>query len=105
MLIKSLILQARKVVPCPSYKFFRVNLTFSLLNTKSLHFHIFTSSLSLQMQQRGQPPQEIIDELAPGMTFGPDGLPTGLGGAGLGGLGGLGGNNEGPMDPNDCCIQ
>jgi hypothetical protein len=47
------------------------------------------------MQQRGQPPQEIIDELAPGMTFGPDGLPN------MGGGGGL----PGGMDPSECCIQ
>jgi hypothetical protein len=58
------------------------------------------------MQQRGQPPQEIIDELAPGMTFGPDGVPTmggGLGGLGLGGMG----NGQLPpgMDPSECCIQ
>ena len=34
------------------------------------------------MQQCGQPPQEIVDELAPGMQFGPDGLPSFGGGAG-----------------------
>ncbi|KAG7668823.1 hypothetical protein KSW81_003842 [Nannochloris sp. 'desiccata'] len=45
-----------------------------------------------EMQQRGQPPQEIIDELAPGVTFGPDGLPN------MGGGGGGGG-----MDPSECC--
>ena len=50
------------------------------------------------MQQRGQPPQEIIDELAPGMTFGPDGLPS------MGGSGGQGGL-PGGMDPSECCIQ
>ena len=47
------------------------------------------------MQQRGQPPQEIIDELAPGMTFGPDGLPS------MAGVGGL----PGGVDPSECCIQ
>ena len=49
------------------------------------------------MQQRGQPPQEIIDELAPGLRFGPDGLPTGLGGGGAGLPPG--------MDPSECCIH
>lgn len=29
-----------------------------------------------QMQSCGQPPQDIIDELAPGLSFGPDGLPS-----------------------------
>ena len=44
------------------------------------------------MQQRGQPPQDIIDELAPGMSFGADGLPK------------LGGN-DGSGIPDDCVIQ
>lgn len=46
----------------------------------------------MQMQQRGQPPQEIIDELAPGMSCGPDGLPVGGGGGNL-------------PDPGNCSIQ
>ncbi|EFN51810.1 hypothetical protein CHLNCDRAFT_54884 [Chlorella variabilis] len=46
------------------------------------------------MQQCGQPPQEIVDELAPGMQFGPDGLPT------------FGGGEEGlPPELKDCTIQ
>ena len=44
------------------------------------------------MQQRGQPPQEIIDELAPGMSFGPDGLPD------------FGGGYPSNM-PDDCVLQ
>lgn len=48
-----------------------------------------------EMQQRGQPPQEIIDELAPGLSFGPDGLPN---------VGG--GDGEGGGDPlSDCKMQ
>lgn len=43
-----------------------------------------------EMQQRGQPPQEIIDELAPGMTFGPDGLPQ---------------SPSLPGGDGDCCVQ
>jgi len=45
-----------------------------------------------EMQQRGQPPQEIVDELAPGMSFGPDGLPSfDAGGP--------------PGPPGECCLQ
>jgi hypothetical protein len=51
------------------------------------------------MQQRGQPPQEIIDELAPGMTFDAMGVPS-MGSGAMGG-GGL----PGGMDPSECCIQ
>ncbi|KAL4853266.1 Peroxisome biogenesis protein 19-1 [Chlorella vulgaris] len=47
------------------------------------------------MQQCGQPPQEIVDELAPGMQFGPDGLPS-FGGGAEDGL---------PPDLKDCTIQ
>lgn len=54
------------------------------------------------MQQCGQPPQEIVDELAPGMQFGPDGLPSFGGGAG--GLAGLGGE-ELPPELRDCAIM
>lgn len=44
------------------------------------------------MQQRGQPPQEIVDELAPGMSFENP----------LSGLGGPGGEQG---DAADCCIM
>lgn len=51
----------------------------------------------MQMQQRGQPPQEIIDELAPGLSFSPEGLPNfGGGGGGSGGV---------PPELGDCCLQ
>jgi hypothetical protein len=54
------------------------------------------------MQQRCQPPQDIIDELAPGMTFDAMGVPSMCsGGSGLPGGGGL----PGGMDPSECCIQ
>jgi peroxin-19 len=43
-----------------------------------------------EMQQRGQPPQEIIDELAPGMTFGPDGIPQ---------------SSSLPGNDGECCVQ
>ncbi|KAI7838883.1 hypothetical protein COHA_007349 [Chlorella ohadii] len=46
-----------------------------------------------QMQQCGQPPQEIVDELAPGMQFGPDGLPS------------FGGDEQLPPELRDCVIQ
>lgn len=62
------------------------------------YFFCTVFSSFVQMQQRGQPPQEIIDELAPGMAFGPDGLPTGIPGGG-------GNGNDGPMDPSECSIQ
>ena len=55
------------------------------------------------MQERGSPPDEIISELAPNLSFGPDGLPVGLGGGGLGGGGGGAGGP--PLDPSECCIQ
>ena len=42
-----------------------------------------------EMQSRGQPPQELVDELAPGLTFGDDGAPNLFGGTG-GGSGGAG---------------
>ena len=48
------------------------------------------------MQQCGQPPQEIVDELAPGMSFGPDGLPSFGGGAGDEAL---------PPELRDCAIM
>ena len=52
-----------------------------------------------QMQACGQPPQDIVDELAPGLqfdaegapVFGPGGEPVGAGGA--------------PLDPANCVIQ
>ncbi|PSC68797.1 Metal transporter Nramp3 [Micractinium conductrix] len=46
------------------------------------------------MQQCGQPPQEIVDELAPGMQFGSDGLP-GFGAAG----------EDLPPGMADCAVQ
>ena len=49
-----------------------------------------------QMQQCGQPPQEIVDELAPGMQFGPDGLPSFGGGAGDEAL---------PPELRDCAVM
>lgn len=49
------------------------------------------------MQQCGQPPQEIVDELAPEMAFGG-------GGAGGGGLPGLGAGRL-PADMGECCLQ
>ena len=33
------------------------------------------SVLALQMQACGQPPDEIVQDLAPGLAFGADGLP------------------------------
>ena len=42
------------------------------------------------MQGHGQPPQAIVDELAPGVSFGADGLPLLPGGGGGGGA---------------CCVQ
>jgi peroxin-19 len=50
------------------------------------------------MQETGQPPSEIIKELAPGLEFGPDGLPimNGMGGAmpPMPGMPGMEGLNE-----------
>ncbi|KAJ3121647.1 Peroxisome chaperone and import receptor [Nowakowskiella sp. JEL0407] len=34
---------------------------------------------SLQMQEYGNPPEEILKDLAPGLDFGPDGIPKGMG--------------------------
>ena len=50
-----------------------------------------------QMQQCGQPPQEIVDELAPGMQFGPDGLPS----FGSGGVG----DEALPPELRDCAVM
>lgn len=67
-------------------------------------------NLLQQMQACGQPPQEIVDEMAPGLQFDAQGqpqLPAGLGGLGsLGGLGipGLSGNSGGAAGAN-CSIQ
>lgn len=48
---------------------------------------------STQMQACGQPPQDIVDELAPGLAFGPDGLPS------------IGGGEGGPGAGHDCGMQ
>ena len=40
-----------------------------------------------EMQSKGQPPQELVDELAPGLTFGDDGMPNLFGGGSGGGAG------------------
>jgi len=55
-----------------------------------------------EMQGHGQPPQAIVDELAPGLKFDADGLPVmGGGGGGLAGLlGGGGGGGDGA-----CCLM
>lgn len=45
-------------------------------------------ALLQEMQSQGQPPQELVDELAPGLTFGEDGMPNLFGGGGSGGGGG-----------------
>lgn len=45
-----------------------------------------TNTIHVQMQQTGQPPEEIATELAPGMNFGTDGMPAMPSG-------------------DDCCIQ
>ncbi|DBA87289.1 hypothetical protein WJX77_009974 [Trebouxia sp. C0004] len=67
-------------------------------------------NLLQQMQACGQPPQEIVDEMAPGLHFDAQGqpqLPAGLGSLGsLGGLGipGVSGNSGGAAGAN-CSIQ
>jgi hypothetical protein len=48
------------------------------------------------MQACGQPPQEIVDELAPGLQFDADGAPQ------MGPAGGAGGA---PLDPANCAVQ
>ncbi len=51
------------------------------------------------MQACGQPPQEIVDELAPGLQFDADGAPQ-QGPAGAAGAAG------GPaLDPANCAMQ
>ena len=62
----------------------------------------------MQMQACGEPPKEIVNEMAPGLGFDSEGqpqLPGGLAGA-LGGLGlpGLSGG-AGASDNPACCIQ
>ena len=56
-----------------------------------------------QVQEYGQPPSEIIQEIAPGLDLDPDGVPKfqfpGMGGAGDGGLFSPGMNEE------DCVIM
>ena len=61
----------------------------------------------LQMQACGEPPKEIVNEMAPGLALDSQGqpqLPSGLSGA-LGGLGGLPGMSGGGSGPANCCIQ
>lgn len=69
-------------------------------------------ALLQEMQAQGQPPQELVDELAPGLTFGEDGMPNLLGGGGGGsgggrglaaGLAGLGAGAAG--GPDACCLM
>ncbi|GAB4813856.1 hypothetical protein N2152v2_000902 [Parachlorella kessleri] len=61
-------------------------------------------NLLQQMQQCGQPPQEIVDELAPGMQFDSEGLPRFPGGGG--GPGGSGrGAGDLPAELADCSIM
>lgn len=58
----------------------------------------------LQMQACGEPPKEIVDEMAPGLSLDADGqpqLPGGLSSA----LGGLPGLSAGARGPANCCIQ
>ena len=71
------------------------------------HSDFSSCLLFLQMQQCGQPPQEIVDELAPGMQFDSEGLPRFPGGgAGAGGPG-SGGRGAGDLPPElaDCSIM
>ncbi|KAL0027343.1 hypothetical protein WJX79_002388 [Trebouxia sp. C0005] len=61
-------------------------------------------NLLQQMQACGQPPQEIVDEMAPGLQFDAQGqpqLPAGLGGLGIPGLSGNSGGGAGA----NCSIQ
>lgn len=59
------------------------------------HAHPYSSSHDAQMQACGQPPKEIVDELAPGGEgLGAEGFPL------------FGGGAEGsPQGPGDCCVQ
>ena len=52
-------------------------------------------ALLQEMQAQGQPPQELVDELAPGLTFGEDGVPNLFGSGNGGGAGGGGGGGGG----------
>ena len=47
-------------------------------------------ALGMQMQACGQPPQDIVNDLAPGMAFDQEGLPSTLPGSG---------------HPPGCCVQ
>ena len=63
--------------------------------------------LMLQMQACGEPPKEIVNEMAPGLALDSQGqpqLPSGLSSA-LGGLGGLPRLSGGGNGPANCCIQ
>jgi peroxin-19 len=65
--------------------------------------------LMQDMQECGQPPSEIIKELAPGLEFGPDGMPVmpNMGPGmmpGMPNLGGPGGMPTGP-DGQPCTIM
>ena len=68
---------------------------------------LVTRAVMLQMQACGEPPKEIVNEMAPGLALDAQGqpqLPSGLSGA-LGGLGGLPGLPGGGGAPANCCIQ
>ena len=68
---------------------------------------LLTYPAMLQMQACGEPPKEIVNEMAPGLALDSQGqpqLPSGLGGA-LGGLGGLSGLSGSGSGPANCCIQ
>jgi peroxin-19 len=55
--------------------------------------------LMQEMQECGQPPEEIVKDLAPNMAFGPDGLPVIPGGAAAGAVAA----GEGPE--GDCTVM
>lgn len=61
----------------------------------------------LQMQACGEPPKEIVNEMAPALALDSQGqpqLPGGLSSA-LGGLGALSGLSGSAAGPGTCCIQ
>ncbi len=60
------------------------------------------------MQETGQPPADIVKELAPGLEFGPDGLPLlpNMGG-GIPGMPPMAapGLNPANINPEQCCVM
>ena len=61
--------------------------------------NLSSAELMQELQELGQPPAEIISELAPGLQLSPDGsLPSLQLPAGLAGPGGGGGGAAGPGD-------